>query len=123
MEQSAACLLEQSGNDKPRVGRAERVTWIIPANRSDRSLQGSQGGVCFEGTRAHSRNKDGKNVLDAITAFKTVGCLNVTFAHAKIGCAVLVVGSCADCRRVSLEGRTMEAGMRSEQVYWVFTVT
>src|SRR6267142_3241482 len=25
-------------------------------------------------------------------------------------------------RRVSLEARTMEAGMRSEQVYWVFTI-
>jgi hypothetical protein len=50
----------------------------------------------FEGTRARSRNKDGKNVPDATTAFKTVACLNVTLAHAKIGCAVLVVGSCAD---------------------------
>ena len=58
----------------------------------------------FEGTWARSRNKDGKNVPDAAIAFKTVACLNVTLAHAKIGCAVLVVGSCADCRRrVSLE--------------------
>ena len=30
------------------------------------------------------------NVLDATTAFKTVACLNVTLAHAKIGCAVPV---------------------------------
>ena len=45
----------------------------------------------FEGTRARSRNKDDKNVPDATTAFKTVACLNVTLAHAKIGCAVLVV--------------------------------
>jgi hypothetical protein len=41
----------------------------------------------FEGTRARSRNKDGKNVAEATTAFKTVACLNVTLAHAKIGCA------------------------------------
>ena len=40
----------------------------------------------FEGTRARSRNKDGKNVPDATTAFKTAACLNVTLAHAKIGC-------------------------------------
>ena len=68
--------------------------------------EGSRGleAFSFEGTRARSRNKDDKNVPDATTAFKTVACLNVTLAHAKIGCAVLVVGSCADCRRgVSLE--------------------
>jgi quinol monooxygenase YgiN len=48
--------------------------------------------------------KDGKNVLDSTTAFKTVACLNFTLARAKIGCVVLVVGCCADCRRrVSLE--------------------
>ena len=47
----------------------------------------------FEGTRARSRNKDGKNVPDATKAFKTVACLKVTLAHAKIGCAALVVGS------------------------------
>jgi hypothetical protein len=39
----------------------------------------------FEGTRARSRNKDGKNVPNATTAFKTVACLNVTLGHAKIG--------------------------------------
>jgi hypothetical protein len=44
----------------------------------------------FERTRAHSRHKDGKNVPDATTAFKTA-CLNVTLAHAKIGRAVLAV--------------------------------
>jgi hypothetical protein len=38
----------------------------------------------FEGTLARSRNKDGKNVPDATTAFKTVACLNVTLAAAKI---------------------------------------
>ena len=50
--------------------------------------------------KAHGR------ILETKTArtFKTVACLNVTLAHAKIGCAVPVVGSCADCRRgVSLE--------------------
>jgi hypothetical protein len=38
----------------------------------------------FEGTWARSRNKDGKNVPDAAIAFKTVACLNVTLAHAKL---------------------------------------
>ena len=49
--------------------------------------EGSRGleAFSFEGTRARSRNKDDKNVPDATTAFKTVACLNVTLAHAKIG--------------------------------------
>jgi len=47
----------------------------------------------FDGTRARSRNKDGMKVPDATKVFKTLGCLNATFAHAKIGCAILVVGS------------------------------
>src|SRR5258708_40365258 len=88
------------------MGATERVTQIIPRTVSDRSLRGSRGleAFVFEGTRPRSRNKDGKNVPDATTAFKTVACLNVTLAHAKIGCAVLVVGRCADSRRrVSLE--------------------
>jgi hypothetical protein len=38
----------------------------------------------FEGTRARSRNKDGKNVPDATKAFKTVACLNVTLAMRKL---------------------------------------
>jgi hypothetical protein len=38
----------------------------------------------LEGTRARSRNKDSKNVPDATTSFKTVACLNVTLADAKI---------------------------------------
>jgi hypothetical protein len=38
----------------------------------------------LEGTRARSRNNDGKNVPDTTTSFKTVACLNVTLAHAKI---------------------------------------
>src|SRR5258705_12413828 len=105
------------------MGATERAAWIIPRTVSDRSLRGSRGleAFAFEGTRARSRNKDGKNVLDAITAFKTVACLNVTLAHAKIGCPVLVVGSCADCRRASLEGRTIEAGMPRWPGVWVFT--
>jgi hypothetical protein len=49
--------------------------------------------------------------------------LNVTLAHAKIGCAVLVVGIAPIVVVCALRRRTMEAGMRSEQVYWVFTVT
>ena len=88
------------------MGATERVTWIIPRTVSDRRFRGSQGlePFAFEGTRARSRNRDGKNVPDATKAFKTVACLNVTLAHAKIGCAIPVVGSCADCRRrVSLE--------------------
>jgi hypothetical protein len=35
--------------------------------------------------RARSRNKDGKNVPETTTAFKTVASRNVTMAHAKIG--------------------------------------
>jgi hypothetical protein len=38
----------------------------------------------FAGTPARSRNKDGMNVLDATTAFKTVACLNVTLAMRKL---------------------------------------
>jgi hypothetical protein len=96
MEQSAACLLEQSGNDKPRVSAAMGGPSGSPGS-FPRTVQIE----VFEDLReafalkAHGRilEKDGKNVLDAITAFKTVGCLYVTFAHAKFGCAILVVGS------------------------------
>jgi hypothetical protein len=40
--------------------------------------------VAFEGARARSRNKEGKNVPDATKAFKTVACLSLTLAHAKL---------------------------------------
>ena len=48
--------------------------------------EGSRGleAFSFEGTRARSRNKDDKNVPDATTSFKTVACLNVTLAYAKM---------------------------------------
>jgi hypothetical protein len=35
-----------------------------------------------------ARNKDGKIVLDATTAFKTVAGLNVTLGRCEFGCAV-----------------------------------
>ena len=55
------------------MGATERVTWIIPRTVSDRRFRGSRGlePFAFEGTRARSRNKDGENVQDATTAFKT----------------------------------------------------
>jgi len=34
--------------------------------------------LLWEGAQAHSRNKDGKNIQDATTAFKKVACSDVT---------------------------------------------
>src|SRR5882762_11983263 len=71
----------------------------------------------FSKQRRQERSRRGNSLRDGGLFERHIG-------PREISCAVLVVGSCADCRRrVSLEAPTMEAGMQSEQVYWVFTVT
>ena len=68
--------------DKTRSGEINgpnREPSQIEVFRGPRGLQA----LAFEDTRARSRNEDGKNVLDATKAFKTVACLSVTLPMRK----------------------------------------
>jgi hypothetical protein len=85
-KRQASCL---GGDESNREGHLDHSANRL---RSKSSRVPGLEAFAFEGTRARSRNKDGKNVPNATTAFKTVACLNVTLGHVKIGCAVLVVG-------------------------------
>jgi hypothetical protein len=78
-KRQASCL---GGDESNRAGHLDHSANRL---RSKSSRVPGLGAFAFEGARARSRNKDGKNVPNATTAFKTVACLNVTLGHAKIG--------------------------------------
>ena len=64
----ASCL---GGDGSDRAGHLDHSANRLRPKSS--RVPGTWEAFAFEGTRARSRNKDGKNVLDATTAFKTSG--------------------------------------------------
>src|SRR5436190_537550 len=73
-----ASLRSRHGFNLPSASLSGETDHSANRLRSKSSRARGLDAFAFEDTRARSRNKDGKNVLDATTAFKTVACLNVT---------------------------------------------